>query len=115
MVYLTAVQILVALRFFTSRSFLQVIGVICVPYNQPSFTCPYTETKKLPQVAIDRRGDTSKQTRFFYQGGGFPGVIGCVDGTCIKIQAPHENENDVVNRKGFHSINVQAICNHKGR
>ena len=51
----------------------------------------------------------------FFTKGGFPGVIGCVDGTCIKIQAPHENENDVVNRKGFHSINVQAICNHKDR
>ena len=51
----------------------------------------------------------------FFTKGRFPGVIGCVDGTCIKIQAPHENENDVVNRKGFHSINVQAICNHKGR
>ena len=42
-------------------------------------------------------------------------MIGCVDGTHIKIQAPYQNENDFVNRKGFHSINVQAICNHKGR
>ena len=49
-------------------------------------------------------------------GGGFlPGVIGCVDSTHIKIQAPHENENGSFNRKGFHSMNVQAICNHKAR
>ena len=52
-------------------------------------------------------------------GGGFggflPGVIGCVDSTHIKIQAPHENENGFFNRKGFHSMNVQAICNHKAR
>ena len=49
-------------------------------------------------------------------GGGFlPGVIGCVDSTHIKIQAPHENENGFFNRKGFHSMNVQAICNQKAR
>ena len=41
-------------------------------------------------------------------------MIGCVDGTHVKIQGPTENENDYGNRKGFHSINVQAICNHKG-
>ena len=52
--------------------------------------------------------------RGFYDKGGFPGVIGCVDGSQIGIQGPTENENDYVNRKGFHSINVQAICNHKG-
>ena len=51
--------------------------------------------------------------RGFYDKGGLPGVIGCVDGTHVKIQGPTENENDCVNRKGFHSINVQAICNHK--
>ena len=33
----------------------------------------------------------------------------------VQIQAPYENKNDFVNRKGSHSINVQAICNHKGR
>ena len=53
--------------------------------------------------------------RGFYDKGGFPGVIGCVDGTHVRIQAPSTNENDFVNRKGFHSINVQAVCNHNGR
>ena len=50
----------------------------------------------------------------FYQRGGFPSVIGCVDGTHIRIQAPNKNENSYVNRKGFHSINVQGICNQEG-
>ena len=47
--------------------------------------------------------------------GGFPGVIGSVDGTYVRIQAPSTNENDFVNRKGFHSINVEAVCNHNSR
>lgn len=51
----------------------------------------------------------------FYRRGGFPCVIGCVDGSHIRIQAPNEHENVYVNRKGFHSINVQEVCNHEGQ
>ena len=39
---------------------------------------------------------------------GFPKVIGCIDGTQIPIQAPHECEPDYVNRKCGHSMNVQV-------
>ena len=35
-------------------------------------------------------------------------MIGSEDGTHVKIQGPTENENDYVNRKGFHSINQCA-------
>ncbi|XP_028419108.1 putative nuclease HARBI1 [Dendronephthya gigantea] len=45
----------------------------------------------------------------------FPGVIGCIDCTHIRIQAPHLNENYYVNRKRYHSINVQAICDDRGK
>lgn len=37
-----------------------------------------------------------------------PGVIGCIDGTHIKITAPSNQEWAYVNRKGVHSINVQV-------
>ncbi|CAI5678493.1 unnamed protein product [Oreochromis niloticus] len=51
-------------------------------------------------------------TRFIKEGfhkiAGFPGVIGCIDGTHIPIIAPSVNEGDYVNRKSFHSINVQV-------
>ena len=40
---------------------------------------------------------------------GFPNVVGCVDGTQIKIKAPNKNEGDFINRKGFHALNVQVI------
>lgn len=36
-------------------------------------------------------------------------MVGCVDGTQIKIKAPNVNEGEYVNRKGFHSLNVQVI------
>ena len=91
----TTVQVLVALRFFASGN-------------------RNTETRKLHQVAIDRRRYTSKQTWIFFFTKGGISRDDCVDGTHIKIQAVHENENDFVNRKGFYAINLQAICKHKG-
>ena len=48
--------------------------------------------------------------RGFYALAGFPCVIGWVDGSHIRILAPTESEPDYVNRKGYHSINVQGIC-----
>ena len=47
----------------------------------------------------------------FYSIGQFPGVIGAIDCTHIRIQAPGGEDSELFrNRKGFHSINCQAIC-----
>ena len=43
----------------------------------------------------------------------FPNCLGAIDGTLIPIINPHENEYTYVCRKGYHAINVQAICNAK--
>lgn len=51
----------------------------------------------------------------FYLAAGFPNVIGCIDGTHVRIQAPSVDENAFVNRKGYHSINVQGVCDHEGK
>ncbi|XP_021351104.1 putative nuclease HARBI1 [Mizuhopecten yessoensis] len=45
----------------------------------------------------------------------FPQVGGCIDGTFIPIQGPCENEEDFVNRKGFHSLNIQPGSVHDAR
>ena len=51
----------------------------------------------------------------FFEKTGFPGVIGCVDGTHIKILTPgKEIQHLYYNRKGFYSLNamvVNIICN----
>jgi len=41
---------------------------------------------------------------------GFPNVIGAVDCTHVPIKSPSNNEEAYVNRKGVHTINVQAVC-----
>ncbi|KAJ8703708.1 hypothetical protein PYW08_016962 [Mythimna loreyi] len=52
----------------------------------------------------------------FYNCYGFPGVIGCIDCTHVAIVPPPRDTHDersYVNRKNFHSINTQLICDSK--
>lgn len=46
---------------------------------------------------------------------GFPQVGGAIDGTHIPITAPQEFPNDYFNRKGHHSIVLQAVVDHQYR
>ena len=46
----------------------------------------------------------------FCEVAGFPGVIGCIDGSHIPIIAPHQDKFAYVNSKKFHSVNIQGIC-----
>lgn len=70
-----------------------------------------TSSLRWPSTAAERQ----EIKQGFFEKGGFPGVIGCIDGTHLRIQGPSAHESDFVNRKGFHSINVQAICHHKDK
>ena len=61
-------------------------------------------------VHFDNDKKTDQTKRKFFSVAHFPGVIGCIDCTQIRIQAPSVNEGEFVNRKGYHSINIQLIC-----
>ncbi|XP_031348431.1 putative nuclease HARBI1 [Photinus pyralis] len=50
---------------------------------------------------------------FHDKSGGFPGVIGAIDGCHIQMKQPTANANDYYNRKQVHSVILQGICNHK--
>ena len=43
------------------------------------------------------------------QADGLPDVIGAIDGCHIPIKAPRENDSEYINRKGFHSLQLQAV------
>ncbi|XP_036347144.1 uncharacterized protein LOC118756491 isoform X1 [Rhagoletis pomonella] len=50
---------------------------------------------------------------YFFEKYGIPGVIGCVDGTHVRIKSPgSDNHLLYLNRKRFYSLNVIAICDH---
>ena len=42
----------------------------------------------------------------------FPNTVGALDGTHIRIQAPRDNPGAYYNRKGYHSIVLQGVCQH---
>ncbi|WAR06073.1 HARB1-like protein [Mya arenaria] len=50
----------------------------------------------------------------FFTSTGFPHVVGCADRTHICIQSPSVDEPAYINRKGYRSLNTQAVCNHEG-
>lgn len=44
-----------------------------------------------------------------------PGVVGAIDGTHIVIPGPTQHQENYINRKGFHSIVAQVVCDHEMR
>ncbi|KAJ8968795.1 hypothetical protein NQ314_002103 [Rhamnusium bicolor] len=40
------------------------------------------------------------------------GIIGSIDGTHIKITAPKDSHVSYINRKGYHSVLLQGVCDH---
>ena len=59
-------------------------------------------------IKFPTQAEADQNKRKFYEKSGFPNIIGCIDGTQIRIQSPCQNESDFVNRKNYHSINVQV-------
>ncbi|XP_046560559.1 putative nuclease HARBI1 [Haliotis rubra] len=66
----------------------------------------------LNNISIDQtRGSIIRTKSDFFKLAGFPKVIGAIDGTLIPIaKPPADEEAAFVCRKGFHAINVQAVC-----
>uniref|UniRef100_A0A4W5MIM2 DDE Tnp4 domain-containing protein n=1 Tax=Hucho hucho TaxID=62062 RepID=A0A4W5MIM2_9TELE len=62
------------------------------------------------------RFNPTEETAGFYRRGRFQGVLGAIDCTHIPIPNPGGQNGELFrNRKGYCSINVQAVCNDKGQ
>ena len=113
-------QVLIALRFYASGSFLQVIGDT-FGVDKSTVSRVITDVSRVLLVKQPRfikwpstNDECATIKNEFYLRGGSPCVIGCVDATHVRLQVPSQHENNYVNRKSFHSINVQGVCNHEG-
>ena len=106
-------QVLIALKLLASGSF-QSSTKDNINVAQPTVSVVLSKfldsllAKKHEFISMPSREAAAISKRQFYCIAGFPGVIGLVDGTHIPIIAPSEDEHLYVNRKGFHSINVQV-------
>ncbi|KAK0141582.1 putative nuclease HARBI1 [Merluccius polli] len=109
-------QIMAALRFYASGSFQMVVGGT-LGVSQSSISRVVRDVSN----ALCRRArqfikfpatneECIRTKQQFFDIAGFPNVLGAVDGTHIAIKAPSDEEDGFVNRKNFHSINTQVIC-----
>ncbi|XP_015120747.1 putative nuclease HARBI1 [Diachasma alloeum] len=118
-------RVLTALRFFATGSYQLDIGLSRYSaISQPSVSrCIHTVVNVLNRdeifgeyVRFYRNIDEVRRSRDrFLRRFNFPHAIGCIDGTHVAIVPPAINhpihpENIYVNRKGYHSLNVQLIC-----
>ncbi|KAG0421288.1 hypothetical protein HPB47_002814 [Ixodes persulcatus] len=101
-----AVQGLVALRFYASGSFQSVVG----------------EVGHLSQASTSRIVNGVSQALVLISGVLLPHhatssgpyldrVLGCINGTHVALKLAKTDKSDYLNRKGYTSVNVQAVCN----
>lgn len=111
-----AQQLMIALRFFASGSFQQVIGdTINVNINTVCRTIARVTKALLKQqktiIFWPTQEECARSALKLHENHSFPCVEGIVDGTHIPILRPNIHEEAYVNRKDFHSINVQISGN----
>ncbi|XP_067613022.1 putative nuclease HARBI1 isoform X1 [Eurosta solidaginis] len=113
-------KVCVTLRFLAQGSYQQSVGnEALVGLAQPTVSIVLTETLNALQRALCSKWIRSKYTeqekrrakRNFFSTSGIPGVIGCIDGTHVKIVAPEKGLQHLYYcRKGYFSINAMIMC-----
>ncbi|KAI8490525.1 hypothetical protein Bbelb_317930 [Branchiostoma belcheri] len=72
--------------------------------------CQVVVENLLPRYLSWPKGETLRQiVHGFEQRWDFPQCAGAVDGTHVEVKAPSESPTDYFNRKGYHSMVLQAV------
>ncbi|KAJ8909980.1 hypothetical protein NQ315_008241 [Exocentrus adspersus] len=123
-------KVLIALRFYGGGSYQVDVGSnINFAVSQPSVSrCIQELTEALNNedifnqiVQFPRTFEELAEIRLgFYRQYHIPGIIGAIDCTHVAIIAPPLNDENYpeyvyINRKRYHSLNVQLICDHNMR
>ena len=108
-------QVLVALRMYATGCFQNLVAdTIGIDQSTASRTIHRVTNALVARmhewVRLPTQQQADRTKAKFLRMAGFPNVVGCIDGTHVRIQAPPNNEHEYVNRKNFHSINVQVTC-----
>ena len=113
------IRLLVALRFFATGHFQMTDGDLMQLHQATVCRIVHSVSKAIAKRRshfIQFPSDTTavmEQKRSFYNENGFPGVIGLIDCTHIKIKSPGGDSAEVHrNRKGIFSINVMMVCDY---
>lgn len=109
-------QLLIALRFYATGAFQQLLG----DHNNVAKSTICRTIKRVSQkiaalkpvyIKMPRMDEIPSVKSSFYAIRHFPGVIGAIDCTHVRIQSPGGNNAELFrNRKGYFSLNIQAVC-----
>lgn len=114
-----ALKLATTLRFLAQGSYQVSVGNdFNVKLSQPTVSRVISECLDIMEELLcpmyinfemDENEKLEAKEAFFVKAG-FPGVIGCVDGTHISIIAPEKAVQHLYkNRKGFYSINAMIV------
>ncbi|XP_069687300.1 putative nuclease HARBI1 [Periplaneta americana] len=108
-------QILITLRFYATGSFHLMVGdnagisksTVSRIVSKVSAAIASMRRRYVTFPSVQERPSIVQQ---FYDMYNFPGIVGAIDCTHIKIQSPGGNRAEIYrNRKGYFSVNVQVI------
>lgn len=86
-----------------NRVITETVDALCAPHILNRFI-HFPANHLLPKIKAE-----------FREFAGFPDVIGAIDGTHVRIVRPRQFEVEYINRKRYHSINVQVVFDAKYR
>ncbi len=111
------IKVITTLRYLATGK-MQLCSSDDLGPSQPSITRVITQTitalsdplivSQVIAFPLDIPTLQAQKTAFMHIAG-FPGVVGVIGETHVQIIAPSEDEDDYVNRKMYHSINVQVV------
>jgi len=111
-----SLQVMVALRFFATGSF-QLVNADVHNITRASVShitrdvtaCLNRVCNQFIKMPTDQ-AELHTIMQGFYDIANFPNIVGAIDGTHVRIKSPSTDEHLYVNRKNYHSINVQGVC-----
>lgn len=105
-------RLLLTLRVLASGSFLEVVGDnfgVDKATASRAFSEIISAILHLKDELIDVAFLSRSAGKEWFDSHHIPRGFGCIDGTHVRILAPKRFEEEFVNRKGYHSINVQIV------
>jgi len=112
-------EFLIVLRFYANDSF-QIVSGDLVNISQPSISRSVKRVSraiaklKSKFISMPLNDEIDSVQQEFAAIAGFPGVVGAIDGTHIKILAPGvQNRERFRDRKNNISLNIQVVCDAK--
>ena len=109
-------QFLTTLRFYATENFQRTDKDLIGIHQSTAGRIIHRVTRSIATrkryfISFPSGQDLNDIKHGFYRVAGFPNVVGVIDGTHVPIASPcRDNAELFRNRKGFFSINVQAVC-----